>query len=171
MTEGQGSVGDDDLIPEQLNSSNWGTAIIHFGLNETKIRFPLYDCFTRRQSAVVTGLCIHTLPYPVTTFTCRQIKRHFGEATLEIQHTLLPRLSLLHGWRGALSPGTVKQHLKTELLWNLFCYYVHFIKVIPTGKTLRFIHEIYMFKYVHTPKKISYIHTSVCVYIIYSYSV
>lgn len=106
---------------------------------------------------------LHSLFIPCNTFHEQTNQKALWQRNTGNPAHLLPRLFLLHGWRATQSPGTIKQELKAELLWNIFCYYTHLTKVIPTWKTLRFIH-ICLHMYTH-PKK-SYIHTKiyVCIY-------
>lgn len=72
-----------------LNSRIIG--IIHFGLNETKTNFPLYDHFTWRETTVVIGLCTHTLPYLVISLTCRQTKGTLAKQHRKSSTPVLPR--------------------------------------------------------------------------------
>lgn len=78
-----------DRCRRPLNSRIIG--IIHFGLNETKTNFPLYDHFTWRETTVVIGLCTHTLPYLVISLTCRQTKGTLAKQHRKSSTPVLPR--------------------------------------------------------------------------------
>lgn len=106
---------------------------------------------------------LHSLLIPCNTFHEQTNQKALWQSNIGNPAHLLSRLFLLHGWRWTQSPGRVKQQLKAELLWNIFCCYAHFTKVIPTWKTLRLIH-ICLCMYTH-PKKFIYTHEHMCLYI------